>query len=147
MLLFPLSSLVTLCCYFGLSRGYGWAPDALMTQVTMAPLVLGSLTGIVLTSHSGSWIVKALSVAPLRAVAKYSYAMYVFHLIYLTEQCRLLPFATVVGAVHSVLIGLLAYYAYGIGVAFTLAFASYHLYEKHFLKLKKYFPEKSAAAA
>lgn len=147
MALFPISSLVTFCCYFGLSRRYGWAPDALMTQVTMAPFVLGSLMGIVLTSSPGSWVVKALSVAPLRTVAKYSYAMYVFHLIYLREQCRLLPFPTMVGALHSVLLGLIAYYAYGIGVALVFAFASYHLYEKHFLKLKKYFPERAAAAS
>ena len=147
LLIFPVASLAALACYFGMSRRYSWAPDALMTQVTAAPFVLGSLLGIVITSRPGSRLVRLLSLPPLRTVAKYSYAMYVFHLIYLDEQFRSLSFPGVASALHSVLLALLFYYTYGIGLAFILAFLSYHLYEKHFLKLKKYFPERAAAAS
>lgn len=82
----------------------------------------------------------------LRWLGRYSYGIYVYHfpiwvfsVMYLQSRgqfrnfCRSLPLA-------GTLVGL------NIFAALSLAYASYHLYEKHFLKLKKYFPEQGAAA-
>ena len=86
-------------------------------------------------------------ISPLRSMGKYSYALYVFHwpLFYLLISLR--------GHLRSgasLRSGIIADFIF-IGInfvgAFALAFTSYHLYEKHFLKLKKYFPERVTAAA
>ena len=136
---------VILVFYFGTSRGLRWVPNLMMPHLTFAPILFGSALGFILTSHPGSRLLKALSFRPLRAIGKYSYAMYVFHFIYMPIQERYLPFSLFAALLHSVLFGLLAYYVSAVGIAFCLAFCSYHLYEKHFLKLKKYFPEKTSA--
>lgn len=78
---------------------------------------------------------------PLRAAGKYSYGWYVFHYPIWTWSLGLatgwpllhsfresLPFAPTLIVANFV-------------ASFGAAYASYHLYERHFLKLKKYFPE------
>jgi peptidoglycan/LPS O-acetylase OafA/YrhL len=40
---------------------------------------------------------------------------------------------------HSPVVGIIAHTLLVIGVSFLVAFCSWHLYEKQFLKLKKYF--------
>lgn len=121
-------------------------PTPVVAHVTLAPILFGAGVGYLLTCRADSWLVRGLSIKPLRAIGKYSYAMYVFHYIYLPLEVRWLPCSSFVRLVHDPLLGLLAYYASAIGIAFGVAFLSYHLYEKHFLKLKKYFPERAAAA-
>ena len=82
----------------------------------------------------------------LRWLGRYSYGIYALHLLVI--------YAVLAMAWHS---GLRTAAATSLGIAsllllaalattLLLAFASYHLYEKHFLKLKKYFPERAAAA-
>lgn len=73
--------------------------------------------------------------------------MYVFHYIYLPLQVGLVPCSKFQKIVHNGPVGMLLYFATAVLVAYVMAFASYHLYEKHFLKLKKYFPERVAATA
>ena len=136
---------LVLLCYLAASRGWRDFPELLMVHVTAAPFLIGSFMGVMLTSGPGGALNRLLSVRALRTIGKYSYAMYVFHLIYLPIQVRYLPFPLFAGLLHSALLGLFAYYASAVGIAFCLAFCSYHLYEKHFLKLKKYFPERVAA--
>lgn len=121
-------------------------PTPVVAHVTLAPILFGTGVGYLLTCRADSWLVRGLSIKPLRAIGKYSYAMYVFHYIYLPLEVRWLPCSSFVRLVHDPLLGLLAYYASAIGIAFCVAFLSYHLYEKHFLKLKKYFPERVVAA-
>lgn len=76
-----------------------------------------------------------LNWAPLRSVGKYSYAMYVFHmLIIFIVGSALLPklqqWTRYYPVIYALSIALLSYLA---------AFISYHCYEKHFLKLKDRF--------
>ncbi len=144
---------VAFCCtlpiillfYFGASHKWQWMPAPLIPHLAFAPILFGSALGLILTSHPASWLLKALSFRPLRSIGKYSYAMYVFHLIYLPLEVRWLPYSLFSKALYNALLGLLAYYSSAVAIAFGLAFCSYHLYEKHFLKLKKYFPERAAA--
>lgn len=118
-------------------------PTAVICHVTLAPLLFGSALGYVLTCKPASILSRSLSNRFLRSIGKYSYAMYVFHYIYLSLEIRWLPYSLFSKILHNALLGLLTYYASAVAIAFALAFISYHLYEKHFLKLKNFFPEKS----
>jgi peptidoglycan/LPS O-acetylase OafA/YrhL len=81
---------------------------------------------------------------PLRALGKYSYAVYVFHK----------PLHDFVGKPVLARLGLdatrstpvaLAYVAVALTASFGVAFASYHLYEKHFLRRKSRFAPRLAS--
>jgi peptidoglycan/LPS O-acetylase OafA/YrhL len=80
----------------------------------------------------------------LRAIGKYSYAMYVFHvlILYLTvqlfSQASILPLYVVKTLVV----------VWVLAVSFVVAWVSYHIYEKPFLSLRRHFEyDRSADAA
>lgn len=81
----------------------------------------------------------------LMAFGKYSYAMYLLHMP-LQEVIRrfMIPvdrFPTIGG---SQLPGLIAHFAVSLALYFAVAWLSWHLYEKQFLKLKRFFPMRGA---
>ena len=79
------------------------------------------------------------SAAPLRAIGRYSYAMYVFHTpLHILLGLPLVAWITGVDAhsPHGILFAL-AYFVGAVGVTFVAGFVSYHLLEKHFLVLKR----------
>jgi peptidoglycan/LPS O-acetylase OafA/YrhL len=85
---------------------------------------------------------RILSSAFLRTVGQYSYAMYVFHLlITLTMgawiRAHLTGTGTALAPAYTVVVGTLS---------FGAAFLSYHLIEKHFLRLKRYFQPRRDSA-
>lgn len=84
-------------------------------------------------------IVGALSLAPLRFIGKYSYGFYIFHWpIFLIAK----PYTDrlVANFLTPNSIGFLIFSAIlATGLAFVVSVASFHFFEKHFLKLKKYF--------
>lgn len=75
-----------------------------------------------------------LSLSALRTIGKYSFAMYVFHFPIQLYGERFLPPTEqrtgLLGLEFLVIVGVITY---------ILAFLSYHLFEKHFLKLKSWF--------
>ena len=92
----------------------------------------------------GGWV-GWLRAAPLRMLGRYSYAMYIFHK----------PLHDLAGKPLLQSLGLyehagpalaLAYIAAGTLVTLALAMASYHLFEKHFLGLKRWFVAEPPAA-
>ena len=77
----------------------------------------------------------------LAAVGKYSYAMYVFHLpLVVALDAVGLHMKTFSGGNPPGVFAALTYSVVATAITFLLAFASWHLYEKHFLKLKRHFP-------
>ncbi len=78
-----------------------------------------------------------------RKLGKYSYALYIFHFPILIFVDRKLPLARLTADTHSVLlasaliVGLVAILSLGV------AMLSWHLYEKRFIALKRFFPEAS----
>ena len=72
-------------------------------------------------------------------LGKYSYALYVFHvpLIRVAGKLHLVPTSEMGDA--KALLTLFAFPTAMILVSVAIAFASWHLYEKHFLNLKRFF--------
>jgi peptidoglycan/LPS O-acetylase OafA/YrhL len=84
----------------------------------------------------------------LVTAGKYSYAMYVFHLpLVIVLEMAGLHMRTFSGGQPP---GILAALIYSIVLSvatFLVAFASWHLYEKHFLKLKRLFPRRETLSS
>jgi peptidoglycan/LPS O-acetylase OafA/YrhL len=112
---------------------------------TLLVLFFGAVLLYVLRARSSATSYTFITSGALIAFGKYSYGLYVIHGI-------LRPwFATTFDMTqlpqHSILpfCYLLAYYAITIGISFLLAYLSFHLYEKHWLSLKRFFEYRSAS--
>jgi peptidoglycan/LPS O-acetylase OafA/YrhL len=83
----------------------------------------------------------------LQSIGRYSYAMYVIH-ITIQHHFEALLTSTVLprlSQVHGIervpsIVISFSILAFNLGASYGLALASWHLFEKHFLRLKKYFP-------
>ncbi len=82
---------------------------------------------------------------PLRILGGYSYGIYVFHFIILRGISTMLRVTHLHHRVYSSDWLTLLIIALNIVLSLVTAFASFHLWERRFLKLKRNFPEKSAA--
>jgi peptidoglycan/LPS O-acetylase OafA/YrhL len=72
--------------------------------------------------------------APLRAIGRYSYAIYLFHLpIIRYSALHYMPLLKWGQTRHAI------FFVSSFAAAFVAAFLSWHLFEKHFLKLKSLF--------
>jgi peptidoglycan/LPS O-acetylase OafA/YrhL len=77
----------------------------------------------------------------------YSYSMYVFHVALIPLFNRVMPVAGLSRSLHSQYLGVGVYTFLAIAASATAAYASWHLYEKHFLKLKRHFAPKTVRKA
>lgn len=98
-------------------------------------LAYAGLLVLVLEASPTSLLARSLSSRPLRSIGKYSYAFYVVHpyaILCVTQLLLLLPtqlrgVASFAGILPATLL------------TYAFAWASWHLYEKHFLALKRHF--------
>ena len=107
---------------------------------TIMAIAWGGLVAVGATAVRGTGAARALGAGWLRALGKYSYAMYVFH-VPIWAHVRPLVFPenrvpTVFGShiLPSLALGVLC----GL-LTFAAAFVSWHVYEKQFLTLKRFF--------
>jgi peptidoglycan/LPS O-acetylase OafA/YrhL len=110
--------------------------------LSLIALTFAGLVGMAVTRRPSDWLPSALSHPALVFFGKYSYAMYVFQnpVMFFFEETGFRPAQTFSKVAGSQLPGSLIQLAAGIAVTTVLALASWHLYEKHFLKLKRLFP-------
>jgi peptidoglycan/LPS O-acetylase OafA/YrhL len=99
--------------------------------------------GVIALAFRSHLIAGIFSLHPLRWLGKYSYGIYVLHLIlftYLDEPLRsfLATHVTPNKGVDIVLTGLLIF-----SISLLAAYLSYNLYEKRFLRLKRFFDYRS----
>jgi len=136
----PWAALCLIVAVLPLTHDYartGWETQTFgFTTLALAFAVL-IVAGAFMSRTDKTWSARLLQLAPLRSAGKYSYAMYVFHF-----PLHKLLGTRLVGATESLASPTAAIlYALALIVAsYLLGWASYHLYEKHFLRLKRLFP-------
>lgn len=103
-------------------------------------LLYASLVVFALTANSRGWFRWLMRNAFLRSYGKYSYAIYIFHWgLSSALFFHILPVDTMTDIFGSET-NALAVRVVGVAIlSWGIAFVSWHVYEKHFLKLKKYF--------
>ena len=110
----------------------GWVNQAIGYSVLAWVATVG-LVVAVLAEACG----KAPAPAPLRSIGKYSYAMYVLH-VPIHHQLGVPLLRRFASADPSTLVSVVYFVALAVA-SYVGALLSYHLYERHFLALKRFF--------
>ncbi len=122
---------------------------------TVFALFFAALLVLTLTAPAGTALGRFFHWRFMRMLGQYSYAMYLFHLpiralirdrVFGPGTASISPrfhFPTIMG---SELPGQLLFYAVSTAATLVLAWLSWHCFEKHFLKLKRFFPAKRRRA-
>jgi peptidoglycan/LPS O-acetylase OafA/YrhL len=128
------------------SAAFGMARTGQVTQIAGYSLLavffaLLIAAGVIQQARGGDRLSRALSSRPLRLFGKYSYAIYIIHLpLHIFVSKVLLADQVAFRGSGGRYIAIQIAYAIAMtGVLLGLAVLSYHLYEKHFLRLKRYF--------
>lgn len=107
-------------------------------KYSLVAIAFTALLGAVIRPDKWPWLERIFRVPFLRTCGKYSYAMYVFHpFLYECIMSRLRPAVSLVKTHLELYLAL--EFAVLFGVVFFVSWASWHLFEKHFLKLKRFF--------
>jgi peptidoglycan/LPS O-acetylase OafA/YrhL len=99
-----------------------------------------ALLVLVVSAPAESPLATAFNLAPLRSLGHYSYGLYVYNSIFIlvAEGSSLLP--RLVAWSGSIALGRLLFVALAASSTLVTAWLSWHLFEKYFLRLKRYFP-------
>ncbi|HXC25880.1 MAG TPA: acyltransferase [Gemmatimonadaceae bacterium] len=141
--LLPIAAVLTI---IGAASTKAYTSDNLTTQIigqTLLAIIFVLVLLACLTDEGryNRWLRRVCDTAALRSVGRYSYGMYVLHFpIFLWLQHYSATFNQVCGRWAP-----LAFVGTMIVLAYIAGFISYHAFEKHFLRLKRWFvPQYSA---
>jgi len=87
--------------------------------------------------RSGSVVNRIGNLSMLRFVGRYSYGMYVYHILFWPGLARMQPWLQ--AHLHSTVLGGICFTLLMLGGTIVVAVASYELYEKQWLRLKRLF--------
>ncbi len=128
--------------------GYLEWSDRLVQTVgfTVIALFFAGVLAWAVAAQPGKLVQRLLGVAPLRWLAKYSYGIYVLHFPLLALFVKHVQPRSCPAPLRPLLEPhfKLVFFLTASGVSIVLAVLTYHLFEKHFLKLKRYFPQAAA---
>lgn len=118
-----------------------WKTDAraMVLGGTLFSCFFGALIVLVVTGGKRGGFKTLFNFAPMRIVGKYSYAMYVLHPFLLAVMGDYLSARRLGSIAHSGGLGVFLYILMAFAVTFAAGWLSWNLYERHFLKLKRFF--------
>lgn len=116
---------------------------SLALQCSLVALLWSAVLIRTLTAAPGGALARFTHTRVLRSFGKYSYALYLFHghVNRLFSKIGLDPKGSDAGP-GPVLLRQLLYLGLALAVSYAAAFLSWHLYENHFLRLKRFFPSR-----
>jgi peptidoglycan/LPS O-acetylase OafA/YrhL len=118
-----------------------WLSPVPMLTVGISALVLlfAAIIGCCITTRESGPFNRALAAPWLCSFGKYSYAIYIFHATIIELLWPI--FTSWTGFVrHQSVFGELLFTFAAIATSYAIAFASWHVWENQFLKLKRFFP-------
>jgi peptidoglycan/LPS O-acetylase OafA/YrhL len=123
-----------------IALGIIWYEAVEELNYTVALSVLAALFGMLLVlAVGGKATSRIFSNRVLRFFGKYSYGIYVFHWMLSPMLKKHFSYVKLGAAIGSTFIGVGLSMMIAIGISVLVAILSWHLYEKHFLKLKRFF--------
>lgn len=111
--------------------------------LTVLAVFFAGLLVLAVRAAEGGRLRRLLENRALTAVGKYSYAIYVFHSLILVATVSLFPSLSRL----PVFVAKPLTAVWVLAASFAAAWLSYHLFEKHFLRLKRFFECPAAAPA
>ncbi|MCA9127215.1 MAG: acyltransferase [Planctomycetales bacterium] len=112
---------------------------------TVWPVLWACVCVWLLTGSSRSLLSKFFNSPALRNLGKYSYAMYVFQSPLIPLAASIISAETLATWTGNLVLANLIYMATMFALTYGAALISWHLIEKHFLALKRWFPTSPAA--
>lgn len=109
------------------------------TKIIVSSFLFVSLLILAVEALPNSLIGRFLTNRIMTRFGQVSYGLYVYHGILRPLFDQIFPRETLIALLHSPALGIVAYFVLAIGSSFLISLFSWHLYEKQFLKLKKYF--------
>ncbi len=136
-----IAAMGALVAIFGLFPDYD-SPVLMTIGLTVTALASAGLIGMAL--RTGSPAFRFFHLSPLRRLGRYSYGFYIFHVLYGWAWIQFLVFVS--SKVHSLALGGLIALPINFAGTFLISMASYELFEKRFLVLKRGFEYDSEIA-
>jgi peptidoglycan/LPS O-acetylase OafA/YrhL len=127
----------------GYRRGIGQSPGYVIFGTALFSLLYGSLLILAASAAEGALMNRFFAHPLLRVYGKYSYAVYLLHLPLLIIVAGKIFHPSWLHVGNSILPGLLVFYLITFSASLGVAWLSWNVMEKHFLKLKDYFPMES----
>jgi peptidoglycan/LPS O-acetylase OafA/YrhL len=107
----------------------------LLLDLSFAALLL-----LVVAAPETSPLASPFRLPSLRWMGRYSYGLYVYNSLFILASDGLSLFPKLVALTGSIGAARILYVALAASTTFAAAWASWHSWEKHFLKLKRFFP-------
>jgi peptidoglycan/LPS O-acetylase OafA/YrhL len=124
---------------------YADAGTAMLGSIAIT--ILGASAVVVGVAAPRSLFARSLPSGFLRFFGRYSYAIYIVHTAVLAALDYYRPFATLPAIGGSVALSQILWAMAYVGLSTGIAMLSWHLVEKHFLRLKRFFPYRTRPAS
>ncbi|RZU41593.1 acyltransferase family protein [Edaphobacter modestus] len=129
-------SVAMLCCLtIAWTTGtFFWDNNPLVTTIGYSALAVAGASLIAMALRPGSTTGAIMNLSPLRWLGKYSYGIYIIH-----PMIGFLFVPWIETHIHGKIASHMAIFIATLLVTFPLAWVSYNVYERRFLRLKRYF--------